>query len=320
MLPPGFTSRPLDLIEVDGYLDGPDIDLAYSVVSAADSGVLAIAEASRESVRSDLVNPDTVLEEHRLILDDARGAVGLLIIEQDEAARTFFIDAYAVPACGPVLLPALIAMGIDVAERLRDEGEWRIECGSFAQDEVYLDALHSAGFAEVRRYWHMHIELDPASAQEPPPPPGVRRTTAETDHDQRLIHRLDQEAFAEHFGFVPKSYDEWMPWLRDRRDARPDLWWLAWLDDEPVGLCMQDDSRIDRNAAHIRVLGVVPHARGRGIATWLLRSAFAQAAREGRGAMTLTVDSDNTTGATALYERAGMRPERVILLLRRSIP
>ncbi|MFM1965052.1 MAG: hypothetical protein RL134_777 [Actinomycetota bacterium] len=322
MLPPGYFARPLGLSEVDGYLDGPDIDLAYSVVSAADSGVLAMAEASRESVRSDIVNPDAVLDEHRLILDDAGAAVGLLIVEQDEAVRTFFIDAYAVPAHGPDLLPPLIAMGISVAERLKGVGpEWRIEGGAFAQDEVYVDALRSAGFSEVRRYWHMHIALAAGYAQDQPPaPPGVTRTIAVTDDDKRLIHRLDQEAFAEHFGFVAKSYDEWMPWLRDRRDARPDTWWIAWLDGEPVGLCMQDDSRIERNAGHVRVLGVVPRARGRGIATWLLRSAFAQAAREGRTAMTLTVDSENTTGATDLYEHAGMKPERVILLFRRPLP
>jgi ribosomal protein S18 acetylase RimI-like enzyme len=321
VLPPGYVARPLEFIEVDDYLDGPDVDVAYSVVSAADSGVLATAEASRESVRSDLVNPDTVLDEHRLILDNAGVAVGLLIVERDEAARSFFIDAYAVPAHGPQLLPPLIALGISVAERLKGEGEWQVECGAFAQDEVYLDALHSAGFAEVRRFWHMHIELDSEYAKDPPPaPPGVTRTTADTETDRQLIHRLDQEAFAEHFGFVPKSYDEWMPWLSDRRDARPDTWWIAWLDGEPAGLCMQDDSRIERDAGHVRILGVLPRARGRGIATWLLRSAFAQAAREGRTAMTLTVDSDNTTGATALYERAGMKPERVILLLRHLLP
>ena len=320
MLPPGYVARPLEFIEVDDYLDGPDVDLAYSVVSAADSGVLAIAEASRESVRSDLVNPDTVLDEHRLILDNAGVAVGLLIVERDEAARSFFIDAYAVPAHGPQLLPPLIALGISVAERLKGEGEWQVECGAFAQDEVYLDALHTSGFAEVRRFWHMHIEVDSGYAKDPPPaPPGVTRTTAETESDRRLIHRLDQEAFAEHFGFVPKSYDEWMPWLSDRRDARPDTWWIAWLDGEPVGLCMQDDSRIERDAGHVRILGVLPRARGRGIATWLLRSAFAEAAREGRQAMTLTVDSENSTGATALYEGAGMRPERVILLCRRPL-
>lgn len=321
MLPPGFTARPLDFHEVDGYADGPDVDLAYSVVSAADSGVLAIAEASRESVRSDLVNPDTVLDEHRLIFDNAGAPAGLLVIERDAAARTFFIDAYAVPAHGADLLPPLVAMGIAAAERLKGDGAWRIEAGAFAQDEVYIDVLRSAGFSEIRRFWHMHITLDADDALDPPPAPaGVTRTVARTDDDRRLIHRLDQEAFAEHFGFVPKSYEEWMPWLRDRRDARPDTWWIAWLDDEPVGLCMRDDSRIERDAAHVRVLGVVPGARGRGIATWLLRSTFAEAAREGRSAMTLTVDSDNTTGATALYAQAGMQPERVIVLFRRPLP
>jgi len=321
VLPPGYVARPLDLAEVDGFVDGADVDLAYSVVAAADIDVIASADSTRESVRADLTNPDTLREEHRLVFSPDGEAVGLLIVEQDEAVRTFFIDAYAVPAHGPELLAPLIAMGIDVAERLRDGGEWRIECGAFAQDEVYLDALHSAGFAEVRRFWHMHIELDTGYAQDPPPaPPGVTRTTAETESDRQLIHRLDQEAFAEHFGFVSKSYGEWIPWLRDRRDTRPDLWWIAWLDDEPVGLCMQDDSRVERDAGHVRILGVVPHARGRGIATWLLHSAFAEAAGKGRTAMTLTVDSENSTGATALYERAGMKPERVILLLRRPLP
>ena len=334
MLPPGFTARPLDLTRVavgsaepphranyvDDYLDGPDVDLAYSVVRAADIAVISSPDSTRESVRADLTNPDTLLDEHRLILDNEGAAVGLLIVELDKAARTFFIDAYAVPAYGPDLLPPLIAMGIGVAERLKDEGEWRIECGAFEQDEPYLDALQNAGFAEVRRFWHMHIDLDSSYRDDPPAPAGVTRTTAVTDDDHRLIHRMDQEAFAEHFGFVPKSYDEWMPWLRDRRDVRPDLWWLAWLEGEPVGLCMQDDSRIERDAGHIRVLGVVPHARGRGIATWLLRSAFAEAVREGREAMTLSVDSDNATGATDLYERVGMSAEQVILLLRRAIP
>ncbi len=320
MLPAGYVARSLDLTEVDGYLDGTDVDLAYSVVAAADIGVIDSADSTRESVRSDLTNPDTLLDEHRLVLDDSGKPVGLLIIERDDDARTFFSDSYAVPAHGGALLPALVSMGIDASSRLSRGPGWQIEAGAFAQDEIYIDALHNAGFHEVRRFWHMRSDLGSEHRSEPPAPPGATRTTALTDADLRLIHRIDQEAFAEHFGFLPKSYDEWMPWLRDRRDARPDLWWLAWLDGEPVGLCIQDDSRSERGSGHIRVLGVIPHARGRGIASWLLQSAFSQGAREDRRAMTLAVDSENTTGATALYDRAGMRPERVILLFRRPLP
>ena len=300
-------------------MDGPDVDLAYSVVAAADLDAIASADSTRESVRSDLTSPDALRNEHRLVFTANGQAVGLLILEQDIDARTFFIDAYAVPAHGSDLLAPLIAMGIGTAERLKDDGEWQIECGAFAQDGVYIHAIQSAGFREVRRFWHMYVTLGPEHLHFPQAPAGVSRTTVETEADRHLIHRLHQDAFAEHFGFVPKSYDEWIPWLSDRRDARPDTWWIAWLDGEPVGLCMQDDSRGERNAGHVRLLGVEPHARGQGIATWLLLCAFAQAAQEGRQAMTLSVDSDNTTGATALYERAGMTPERVILLFRRPL-
>ena len=319
MLPPGYATRPLELAEVDGYVDGPDVDIAYSVVSAADTGVLAMADSSRESVRSDLTNPDAMREEHRLVLTSDDEAAGLVIIERDDEARTLFVDSYAVPAHGPALLPSLVAMGIRAAERLADEPGWKVEAGAFLQDEVYLDVLQAAGFTEVRRFWHMHVDLGPEHREPPEPPRGVTVTVAATDDERRLMHRLDEIAFAEHFGFVPHPYEEWIPWFSDRRDARPDLWWLAWLDGEPAGLCILDDSRADRGGGYVRVLGVVPDARGRGIATWLLRSAFAQAARDGREFLGLTVDSDNTTGATALYERAGMRPERVIVLLRRPL-
>lgn len=331
MLPPGFSSRPLEFVDVDGYLDGPDVDTAYSVVSAADAGVLAMADSSRESVRSDLTNPDALREEHRLVFASDGRAVGLVIIERDDEARTFFVDSYAVPDHGQHLLSSLVTMGLDVAHRLANEPSqegsadprgrtgWKVEAGAFVQDEVYLGVLKAAGFTEVRRFWHMHIDLGSEHLESPEAPAGVTVTVATTDQERRLLHHIDEIAFAEHFGFVPHPYDEWIPWFSDRRDARPDLWRLARLDGEPVGLCLQDDSRIERGASHVRVLGVVPEARGRGIATWLLRSAFSQAASEGRTAMTLTVDSDNTTGATALYERAGMRPEKVIVLLRRPL-
>lgn len=320
MLPPDYVARHLDLDEVDGYVDGPDVDLAYSVVAASDVGVLDIADCTRESVRSDLTNPDAMREEHRLVLTEAGEPVGLLTIERDLAAKTLFVDSFAVPAHGRALLAPLVEMGLEAAKRLVDAGGWKVEAGAFVQDEVYLDVLQAAGFTEVRRFWHMHIDLGPEHLEAPGAPAGVTVTVAMTDEERRLLHRIDEIAFAEHFGFVPHPYEEWIPWFRDRRDARPDLWWLAWLDGQPVGLCIQDDSRADRGGSYVRVLGVVPEARGRGIATWLLQSAFAQAGRDGRAFVGLTVDSDNTTGATALYERAGMTPERVIVLLRRPLP
>jgi len=282
--------------------------------------VIDVADCTRESVRSDLTNPDAVRGEHRLIFTTPGEPVGLLTIERDLAAKTLFVDSYAVPDHGRALLAPLVEIGLGAAQRLASGDGWKAEAGAFVQDEVYLDVLQAAGFSEVRRFWHMHIDLGPEHLEAPEAPAGVTVTVATTDKERRLLHRIDEIAFAEHFGFVPHPYEEWIPWFRDRRDARPELWRLAWLHGEPVGLCIQDDSRADRGGGYVRVLGVVPEARGRGIASWLLRSAFSQAARDGREFVGLTVDSDNATGATALYERAGMKPERVIVLLRRPVP
>lgn len=321
MLPPGYVARPLKFVELDGLPDGPDVDLAYAVVSAADVGVIGHAEDSRETIRANLTNPDAQRTEHRLVLTDAGEPVGLLVIEKDTATRTFFVDSYAAPNHGHRILGALVAMGVSAAESLRGEGQWNAEAGVFAQDEAYIEILEAAGFREVRRFWRMVIDLGVEhDSSEPTAPAGVTRTVAVSDQERRMLHDVEQESFADHFGFAPRPYDEFIAWGIDRRDARPDLWWLAWSDDRPVGLCVLDDSHADRGASHVRMLGVIPEARGRGIASWLLRSAFAQAAREGRRVVTLTVDAENTTGATALYEGVGMRAEQVILLYRRPLP
>ena len=319
MLPAGYTARPLDFVEIDGYLDGPDVDLAYAVVAAADAGVIGQVEDSREAIRANLTNPDAQRDAHRLFLTEAGEPAGLVVIERDIATRTFFVDSYAAPTHGQRILPSLVATGVAAVRPLATDGDWKMEAGAFAQDEVYIEVLEEAGFREVRRFWRMVIDLGPEHASVPHPPEGVTRTVVATDDDRALLHRIDEESFAEHFGFAPRPYEEFLSWFGGRRDARPDLWWLAWLHGRPVGLCVMDDSHVERGAGHVRTLGVLREARGRGIASWLLRSAFAQAAREGRRAVTLTVDAENTTGATALYEGVGMRAEQVIVLYRRPL-
>lgn len=319
VVPPGYVTRPIVFEDVDGLPDGPDVDLAYAVVTAADVGVIGRVEDSREAIRANLTNPDAQRDAHRLFLTDTGEPAGLVVIERDNATQTFFVDSYAAPTHGHRILPSLVATGLAAIGPLATDGDWKAEAGAFVQDEVYIGVLEDAGFREVRRFWRMVIDLGPEHDRAPIAPEGVTRAVAVTDEERRLLHAVEQESFAEHFGFAPRPYDEFLAWGIDRRDARPDLWWLASLDGQPVGLCVMDDSHADRSASHVRMLGVIPHARGRGIASWLLRSAFAQARAEGRRAVTLTVDSENSTGATALYESVGMRAENVIALYRRPL-
>jgi len=57
----------------------------------------------------------------------------------------------------------------------------------------------------------------------------------------------------------------------------------------------------------VNYLGVLAPYRGRGIGSALLRRSFATFAGRGIMRVLVNVDSENATGATALYERVGMR-------------
>jgi ribosomal protein S18 acetylase RimI-like enzyme len=59
--------------------------------------------------------------------------------------------------------------------------------------------------------------------------------------------------------------------------------------------------------AFVAKVGTVPEQRRRGLADRLLRIALDRYRQEGFDQSSLDVDSENPTGALALYERAGYR-------------
>lgn len=316
-LPPGYSVRPVRLSEVDGYLDGPDVDLAYEVVRRVEASLLPEPDTNREAIRHQLSSPEAVIDEHRIVEDQAGRPTGFLLVEVDPVGRKVFIEPSAVP--GEDLLPALIHLGLDAADRLCEGTPgWEVETGAYAGDEPFRSALLDAGFAQVRRFWRMRIDFE-GPVTEPAPPAGVTRTVAVSTAERRVLHSVMESAFADHFGSVPARYEAWVGWFEARRDALLQTWWLAWLDGEPVGAIVQDASRVDRGLGYIRSLGVLPSARKRGIAGWLLQCAFADAAARGLRGVSLGVDSENASGAVGIYERHGMRAEQVVDLFRRSV-
>ena len=67
--------------------------------------------------------------------------------------------------------------------------------------------------------------------------------------------------------------------------------------------------------AWVRILGVLPKFRQRGLAQALLRHTFAEYAGRGLERVGLGVDAENPTGAVRVYERAGMHVSRTNLIL-----
>jgi mycothiol synthase len=87
-------------------------------------------------------------------------------------------------------------------------------------------------------------------------------------------------------------------------DFDPALWFVV-RDGEEIAAVMRNEP--DRSGAgFVGALGVRKPWRRRGIAQALLQHAFAEFYGRGKRRVALGVDAENPTGATRLYERAGM--------------
>ena len=128
--------------------------------------------------------------------------------------------------------------------------------------------------------------------------------------DDRIVHN---EAFRDHWGSQPLSRERWATFTNEF--YLPDASYVVYDGDRPVAHvmsgCWPHDFE-DRGWPHAWVLslGVVESHRGMGIAKALLNRAMSDFKAMGMEKAVLDVDSENPTGAYALYEGVGFSRDR----------
>jgi GNAT superfamily N-acetyltransferase len=187
-------------------------------------------------------------------------------------------------------------------ERARGAGIRRLQTFCLAPDTDARRLFAQHGFTEARRYYRMLIELD-EPPQEPEWPDRLRVATFR-EEDARVYYDALGEAFAEEWNFVQDPFDEWRALRLTAPDFDPTLWFLVW-DGEEVAAVLRGEQRGEHG--WIGAVGVRERWRKRGLGLALLRHTFADWHRRGVTTVALGVDAENPTGATRLYERAGMR-------------
>jgi mycothiol synthase len=162
--------------------------------------------------------------------------------------------------------------------------------------------LEREGYIPVRYFYRMQIEL--ATPPDPPAwPEGMAVRTFVPGRDEYAVFATVQEAFADHWGHTSQVFDEWIKRTR-REDFDPSLWFLAEDDGELAGVALCGNRG---EGGWVNALAVRRPARKRGLGMALLRHAFGEFFRRVRPRIGLGVDAASLTGATRLYERAGMR-------------
>jgi len=178
-----------------------------------------------------------------------------------------------------------------------------------ATDEAAVVAYSAAGFSVIRHLFTMRADLrsEPAA---PAWPEGIS-VRPWREGDDPVFHAALQDTFAEHFGFEPRRYDEWLQAMDVHSDTDRSLWFLALANGDAAGFaqCAWHSSG-DKTFGWVNELGVRTAWRRRGLGLALLRYAFVEFHGRGATCVGLGVDGQNTTGAVRLYERAGMHVTR----------
>jgi len=171
------------------------------------------------------------------------------------------------------------------------------------QDDVRMaEVLARLGFEVDRHAYEMAIDLSRDRREPTAWPEGVEVRRISGPDDAEAVSSVFMTAFLDHQGDLPFT-PEMIGHQLAGPDVRLDVSTLAFDDEGPVGAIICRD-RVDHG--YVWVLGVLRRGRRRGLAQALLTHAFADFAATGTTVVTLEVEADSLTGATRVYERAGM--------------
>jgi mycothiol synthase len=181
-----------------------------------------------------------------------------------------------------------------------------------ADDAALSDLYAGSGYALVRHSYRMRIDLD-GTPEEPDWPDGFSVRTMRAG-EERQFYDGQMASFADTWLFTAEPYELWRHWMAEEPGFDASLWFAAERDEDLAAIVIARAPKNEPGLGWIRILGVLPEFRQRGLGQAMLKHAFGEFARRGFEAVGLGVDAENPTGAVRLYERAGMHVERTDLI------
>ncbi|QEV16870.1 GNAT family N-acetyltransferase [Streptomyces alboniger] len=301
--PPGLTVRAATL---------GDAAAVCALLNEVDLLEIGRADTELAEVQADLKHPEVDLERDSWLLFEGERLVGYALLWDESGGERIDVDHYVLPGRPRGALYLFDLMEARAAQRAAAGGAARavLHLHLNSTPTMDLSALAARGWRTVRRYNVMARHISVHADEPPKPVPGVTLRDCSAEEDRRHAHGLLQECFTEHFDFQPRSYPQWLDDIGAER-ADWSLIWIAHVDGVgDAGVLRTHDDR--PSMAWVGNLGVLPEARGRGLGSHLLRHAFGHYAARGRDRIGLGVDTDNSSGALALYERHGMALDHAV--------
>ncbi len=291
-----------DRYEVRPVVDR-DLDDVVRMIDEADRALRVPPDPAREFLTWIWHLPTTNLgRDTRIVLDgEAVVAFGQATWKPKEGGPLDLIVRVHPDHQGAGLGAWFLSWAEDLA---RERGSQGVRTEVVDLDGPGHDLLQGRGYRQVRSSFTMWKRLT-ADEDRGTVPVGVtiRRYR---DADERVLFKVHEASFADHWGFRPTSFESFNEELHGE-DWDPSLVFLSEIDRQPVGHVV---AFMFENHGYVGILGVLKPWRGRGIGKALLRRSFAEFASRGISEVRLGVDAQNPHGAVALYEGVGMTARR----------
>jgi mycothiol synthase len=301
ILDSSLTLRPAKWADLNGVAQ-----LTYDVCAADGDATVA---SSPQDLKRFWKDPQFNLETDAWIAQSADGRiVGYEEFYNLHAHAALTGDGYVHPnfkgrGIGTALLRALDRRVLDEMRLADPRARVYMRNGMAISDTTAREMHENEGYHPVRFSWRMEITLNGASPA-PKFPVGVELRPFDIEAHNRKLYEAHEEAFSDHWGHVPGTFERWNHNMIEREDFNPSLYFVAWDGDEIAGYSL---CRVRSGIGWVGTLGVRRAWRKRGLGEALLLHSFAAFHQRDMKTVGLGVDAQNPTGATRLYQKVGMK-------------
>lgn len=302
-----------------------DVEALYALGSASDVAVIGRTMITRGEVEHSIVSARAKEDSRQVVVERGDRIIAWPFLMQEHPGQLSG-DVQVHPGVARPDSDAIAAWALTWFEQIArasfvDGTPERIQLGnwSYEQDSARPEQLRAAGYEPTRAFIRMSRDL-PEEETYPAPADGVVVRRADVDPanpeagDTRLVHSIISASFADHYNYTATPFDLWFQRRVDDPGFDPSLWFIGEHHGTPLAAMITNrELEQEQNAGYVHYLGVLREGRGLGLAKALLYRCFALSRDEGRTSVKLFVDAESPTGATRLYESAGMTREQVIL-------
>lgn len=290
-----------------------DFDAILELMNAHQLALFGKADVTADELRTWLTTPSVDLQRDVRLLERDGRLVGYVDADKtkNEPVRWWSDVKLAPDVDAAQVLPELLGW----LEERADEGLLRV--WTSADDERLLPLYREDGFDVTRHSYRMEIALD-GEEREPSWPDGLHVRTFEPDDEHRL-YEVVVEVWRDTTEPIGEPLEEFRHWTTQREGFDPTLWFLVFDGDELAAFALCNPDEVDADTGYINLLGVRRAWRKQGLGEALLLHSFGVFRERGYTRATLGVDASSPTGATRLYERAGMRVYRDTVMLDRPV-